>query len=355
LRKITPRVSQNSFVGSLSGSDNSTGSGNSFFGYYAGHSNTVEDNNTFLGAYANGSAGITNATALGYRANVTQSNSLVLGSINSINDADASTKVGIGITNPERRFHVAETGTTATRGVAFDQYSADQFASVFILRKSRNATPGAHTILQNGDALFNFTGQGSDGTKFVDVARIRMEIDAVPGVSNMPGRMTFWTTPNGSAATAERMRIDSLGNVGIGTTAPTERLTVAGNIRATGSIFTQPGPETEIPDYVFKPEYRLRPIEELQQYLATEGHLPNIPSAEEIKGKGLDLSTFQLKLLEKIEELTLYTVRQAGTIRELEAAKKSEVASLEAKNIALEIRLAEVEQALRKLARPGEK
>jgi trimeric autotransporter adhesin len=338
----------NSFFGRDAGSANTTGYANSFFGRGAGQSITTEDQNSFFGYYADGAYGIVNATAIGFRAKVTSSNSLVLGSISGINAASADTNVGIGTTAPagplhvqegsntiffagwdgkigmglaapERRLHVAETGTTSIRGVAFDQYSADQFASVFILRKSRSATPGVHTILQNGDALFNFTGQGSDGTKFVDVARIRMEVDGAPGVSDMPGRMTFWTTADGAASTTERMRIDSLGNVGIGTTSPAERLHVIGNIRATGSIFTQPGPETEIPDFVFDPGYKLMSVAELEKYLSIEKHLPNVPSAAEIKEKGLNLSDFQMKLLEKIEELTLYTVRQEKTIREQQA------------------------------------
>ncbi len=286
---------------------------------------------------------------------------------------DNTGKIGVGFASPDRRLQIAETSTATARGVTFDQYSSDQFASLFALRKSRNVSPGFHTILQNGDALFNFTGQGSDGTKFVDIARIRMEIDGVPGVSNMPGRMTFWTTPNGAASTAERMRIDSAGNVGIGTTSPTEKLHVVGNIRATGSIFTQPSPETEIPDYVFEPGYMLLPFEELMSFVEKEKHLPNLPNAAEIKAKGLNLSDFQMKLLETIEERTLYTAQQAKVIRELEAAKKSETAaleakdvriaalegknrSIEAKNIELGARIAGIEQVLQQLAdRKGNK
>jgi trimeric autotransporter adhesin len=355
----------NSYVGESSGQYTTTGNYNSFLGNNTGRSMTAEHHNSLVGALSDGAVGITNATALGYRAKVSQSNSLVLGSINGINSATADTNVGIGITNPERRFHVAETGLTSIRGVAFDQYSADQFASVFILRKSRNASPGAHSILQNGDALFNFTGQGSDGTKFVDVARIRMEIDGTPGVSDMPGRMTFWTTPDGAASTTERMRIDSLGNVGIGTSTPAERLHVVGNIRATGSIFSQPGPETEVPDYVFEPDYHLMPVEELQRYLEREKHLPNIPNAAEIKDIGLNLADFQMKLLEKIEELTLYAMQQARMIREQQITlkqKDAEISDVTARLTARaeqgalhDARLAAVEQVLGQLARKEEK
>lgn len=90
----------NSFFGRLAGASNMSGNNNTFVGVGAGGSNTTESGNTFIGANAEGAAGITNATALGLNAQVTQSNSLVLGSINGVNTATASTKVGIGTTAP---------------------------------------------------------------------------------------------------------------------------------------------------------------------------------------------------------------------------------------------------------------
>ena len=88
----------NSFFGYTAGSSNTTGGGNTFLGSSAGRSNTTESNNTFVGHLSNGAPGITNATALGYGATVQQSNAVVLG-----NEAD----VGIGITMPKARLHVA--------------------------------------------------------------------------------------------------------------------------------------------------------------------------------------------------------------------------------------------------------
>ena len=101
----------NSFVGSAAGFYNTTGSGNTFIGKDAGYNstsgaNTVENYNTLVGASTLGAAAITNATAIGYRTRVTQSNSLVLGSINGINGATADTNVGIGTTAPLARLHV---------------------------------------------------------------------------------------------------------------------------------------------------------------------------------------------------------------------------------------------------------
>ena len=65
------------------------------------------------------------------------------------------------------------------------------------------------------------------------------------------------------------------------------------------------------PDYVFEPDYQLRTIEELEAYVTTEKHLPNIPSAKEIEAKGhVDYIEMTYGLLEKVEELTLYTIEQ---------------------------------------------
>jgi hypothetical protein len=100
---------RNSFFGRETGFFNTTGIENSFLGFRAGFSNTVEDNNTFIGAFSSGSAGITNATALGWRAQVTQSNSLVLGSIAGLNESlgpHASVNVGIGVAAPQRQLHL---------------------------------------------------------------------------------------------------------------------------------------------------------------------------------------------------------------------------------------------------------
>jgi hypothetical protein len=91
----------NAFFGASAGEANTTGIRNSFFGSSAGLSNTTENNNTFIGAFSNGAASITNATAVGADAVVTQSNSVVLG-----NNAN----VGIGTSAPQAKLHVQGNG-----------------------------------------------------------------------------------------------------------------------------------------------------------------------------------------------------------------------------------------------------
>lgn len=63
-------------------------------------------------------------------------------------------------------------------------------------------------------------------------------------------------------------------------------------------------------DYVFKKDYKLRSLEEVEKHISEKGHLPNIPSAKEVEKDGINLGEMDAKLLEKIEELTLYSIEQ---------------------------------------------
>ena len=68
------------------------------------------------------------------------------------------------------------------------------------------------------------------------------------------------------------------------------------------------------PDYVFKDDYDLPTLEEIQRHIDEKGHLPNIPSAKEVKANGIKVGEMNKLLLEKIEELTLYTLQQERRI-----------------------------------------
>ncbi|WP_445458160.1 hypothetical protein [Flavobacterium sp. HNIBRBA15423] len=72
-------------------------------------------------------------------------------------------------------------------------------------------------------------------------------------------------------------------------------------------------------DYVFKTDYDLLSITELEKYIDEKGHLPNIPSAEEVVKEGIDLGAMDAKLLEKIEELTLYIIKLNKEIEKLKS------------------------------------
>lgn len=72
------------------------------------------------------------------------------------------------------------------------------------------------------------------------------------------------------------------------------------------------------PDYVFHDSYKLRPLEELEKIINTQKHLPDMPSAAEVEKDGFDLGGMNKKLLEKVEELTLYVIDLNKKYKELE-------------------------------------
>ena len=93
------------------------------------------------------------------------------------------------------------------------------------------------------------------------------------------------------------------GKVGIGTTNPSHTLSVNGAIRAK-EIWVN----TNWPDFVFADGYNIRPIAEVEKYIKANKHLPDIPTSTEVRGQGVGLGEMQAKLLQKVEELTIYVV-----------------------------------------------
>src|SRR5690606_13777651 len=128
------------------------------------------------------------------------------------------------------------------------------------------------------------------------------------------------------SATAQRNPFANLteknGKIGIGTTTPDELLTVKGKIHTQEVLVDLDG--AVAPDYVFEkyfngfsemmPEYSLISLEELELFLKENNHLPNVPSAKTMAEEGISLKDMNLILLQKIEELTLYTLQQQKEI-----------------------------------------
>ena len=126
------------------------------------------------------------------------------------------------------------------------------------------------------------------------------------------GVISFWTNGGG---TTEKMRITPGGNVGIGTTNPGSfKLAVNGNIRAKEVKI-----ETGWFDFVFEDDYDLPTLGEVEEFIKANKHLPEIPSAQEVAENGVNLGEMESKLLQKIEELTLYIIEQEKRIKKLEA------------------------------------
>jgi len=98
---------------------------------------------------------------------------------------------------------------------------------------------------------------------------------------------------------------DKNGDVAIGTTTPGPyKLTVEGTIGARRMKVMQ----GTWADFVFQPEYKLPTLAEVEGYIKVNRHLPDVPSAEEVEKDGLDLGEMNKRLLQKVEELTLYLI-----------------------------------------------
>lgn len=121
--------------------------------------------------------------------------------------------------------------------------------------------------------------------------------------------------------------IDRNGYMGIGTSAPKAKLHVASSmvlgssttLPATGYMLSVNGKiiaeevrvqlDANWPDYVFHKNYRLKPLDELEDFINTNRHLPGIPSAKQVADEGLMLGDMQKRVMEKVEELTLYIIQ----------------------------------------------
>jgi hypothetical protein len=103
---------------------------------------------------------------------------------------------------------------TINRRASLVHGNTDAFGPYFILGKHRSSSIGGTTIVVNNDEIGGITFQGSDGTEFVEGARIQAFVDGTPGANDMPGRLVFATTADGASSPTERMRIGSGGSSG---------------------------------------------------------------------------------------------------------------------------------------------
>ena len=115
------------------------------------------------------------------------------------------------------------------------------------------------------------------------------------------------------------------GSVGIGTTNPDAKLAVNGTIHSKEVKVDVNG----WPDYVFKKEYDLPTLQEVEKHINEKGYLENIPSEEEVLKNGINLGEMNIKLLQKIEELTLYTIEQQKNTEKLTKVIKTLTKRLE--------------------------
>jgi hypothetical protein len=187
--------------------------------------------------------------------------------------------IGIGITNPLNKLSVQTSGTNdGIKIINTSSYAAGLHLS--------NTNTSGHTW-----ALFS-TGTGN--------------------ISEGAGNFTIYDYGTGFT----RFFISgSTGNIGIGTITPDPAylLSVNGKIRA-----KEIKVETGWSDFVFEKHYKLKTLFEVENYINENGHLPEIPTAKEVEENGIEVGQIESKLLQKIEELTLYVIEQNKKIETLQ-------------------------------------
>lgn len=190
--------------------------------------------------------------------------------------------VGIGTLSPTYPFHV-KTSTSANR-VRFE--FGGKTVDIASYGSTTEPYGNAGGIFMSGQDGFIMTGAGNN--------------------------LLFITNSGGYA---ERMRIPANGNIGIKTKNPTYKLSVNGTVGAREVNVTTTG----WADDVFDDGYSLKTLEEVQRFYQSNGHLENIPTEKEVVENGINLSEMTVKLLEKIEELTIYLVEQNVKMKAMQA------------------------------------
>ncbi|MCC7245884.1 MAG: hypothetical protein IT269_09405 [Saprospiraceae bacterium] len=213
-------------------------------------------------------------------------------------DLNGNVGIGTGTSTPAQRFQVKG------GNILLDYASGTTTGNLFF---------GGNTASNSNGMRLSFAN-GSAPNAYIDVR--------TPTTNNNYANGLIFRIDGGIGST-ERMRIRTDGKVLIG--VPTT--STPGNYR----LYVKDGILTERvkvalynsvdwADYVFAPDYHLRPLEEVEAFVQQNNHLPGIPSAQElVQEGGIDLGAMQAKQMEKIEELTLYLIDMKKEINAIKA------------------------------------
>ncbi len=257
---------------------NTTGSDNTVIGFKAGYgsSGVVRDGSVFIGNKAGYNELTSNKL---YIQNSDTSKPLIFGDFET-KELGFNGKVGIGTHSPLSQLHVHDPASTNTK--------------VYITPKTLNSGDSATLFLaEDNDATYGmywmYDGSGNE--------------------------MELWGKANLTRSGPHLLIKRDNGNVAIGNSfAAGYKLSVDGKIiceEVRVSLLA------DWPDYVFNQNYNLITLNNLENYIENKGHLPNIPSSDEIGNSELELGEMQRLMMEKIEELTLYTIKQQKQIEGL--------------------------------------
>ena len=205
--------------------------------------------------------------------------------------------VGIGTLSPASSVDVVRSAKPANFRLTSYTDTANQ-APQFVQRRARGSSsiPVAIDLNDNlGLVSFRgYTGSGFTGTKATVAAQATENWSPTANGT----KLIFGTVENGTTTLKNVLEITHDGKVKVKGTA------------------------LNVPDYVFADDYQLMPLDQLSVFITENRHLPGVASAEEVYKDGLDLAGSQLSVLEKVEELTLYTLQQNEVLKRLDVENK---------------------------------
>lgn len=309
-------ASGNTFMGYQAGQTNSTGSNNTFMGWLSGQANTTGLLNVFIGGYTgyNNTSGQLN-TFLGYATGMSNTT----GRVNTFIGGYAGESNTTGIQNSFVGYQAGRATTTGNNNTIMGYQAGSSLTTgsnnIIVGPKSGTAvTDGSDNVLmgynsQAEDGLHNAIAIGAQSHVAISNAMIlghqvnvgigtsaptaRLEVNS--GIDNESGIRLSRLTANSPvqlASTDKLLTVDATGKL---------VLTSAGRYSVRSVA--------DWSDKVFMSDYRLRSLTEVDQYIQQHQHLPDVPSATEVVERGIDAARMDAKLLEKIEELTLYTIQ----------------------------------------------
>ncbi|MCL6218464.1 tail fiber protein [Zunongwangia pacifica] len=209
-------------------------------------------------------------------------------------------------TNATNRFHISSNGLVGIGTISPESNMHLIGSSGFKWEYSENSNQ-AKFLLGYGSSTANpalkfYRWTGTNATFYP----AHIEMSQTGGVGHLDFNVGSYSEL-GSESLTTAMSIFQGGNIGIGTfTTGSHKLAVEGSIGAREIKVEASGWS----DFVFENDYNLRTLEEVEEHIVEKGHLPEIPNEAEVTENGINLGEMDAKLLQKIEELTLYLIEQ---------------------------------------------
>ena len=309
----TTTGSANVGLGVSAGQDNITGTGNIFIGNNSGTSNSAGFHNTFIGTNSSAaSSSLSFATAIGFGAIINASNTVVLG-----NAATTITGAGLATNNSGLKFaNLTSASTPVGPASGGKVLSVDGSGNVVLVSTGLGVNgvvgPLEITSVLSGSGLkfTNLTSASLPVNPSFTGGKV-LSVDLLGNVILVSLNGATTNAVGGPVAESWKesdgyLYNNSTNGVVIkGTGLDGNSLIVKGGVLSKEVNVKVEGSEAW-PDYVFKSNYKRMSLGDVEKFIAINGHLPNVPSATEMAISGNNLGKTDVKLLEKVEELTLY-------------------------------------------------